>query len=71
MASATVTATAEQQRRYTVAVLGATGVVGRELIRILEGRSFPVERLVPLGSDRSVAGGKTVQFGVLFYFLEY
>lgn len=36
-----------------VAVIGATGAVGREMTRILEERSFPVDRFVPLASARS------------------
>jgi aspartate-semialdehyde dehydrogenase len=36
-----------------VAVLGASGVVGREMLRTLERRSFPVDELVPLASPRS------------------
>jgi aspartate-semialdehyde dehydrogenase len=36
-----------------VAVVGATGAVGREMIRILEERSFPLDELVPLASPRS------------------
>jgi aspartate-semialdehyde dehydrogenase len=36
-----------------VAVLGATGVVGREMLRTLEERAFPVDQLVPLASRRS------------------
>ena len=36
-----------------VAILGATGVVGREILRTLEERSFPVDDLVPLASPRS------------------
>ena len=45
---------------YNVAVVGATGVVGSEMIRVLEERSFPVDRLVPLASAKSL--GKTVSF---------
>ncbi len=45
---------------YIVAVAGATGVVGRELIKILEERKFPVERLILLASERSV--GKQSSF---------
>ena len=45
---------------YTVAVLGATGAVGQEMIRILEERNFPVGKLVPLASYRSA--GKTLKF---------
>ena len=43
-----------------VAILGATGVVGRQMLQCLEERAFPVERLVPLASARSA--GKTVTF---------
>ena len=45
---------------YTVGILGATGAVGQEMMRILEERDFPVGKLVPLASARSV--GKTVKF---------
>ncbi len=47
-------------KQYTVAVLGATGAVGQEMIKILAERKFPVGKLVPLASARSV--GKTVKF---------
>lgn len=43
-----------------VAVLGATGVVGEAMINILEERLFPVKKLYPLASERSV--GNTVVF---------
>jgi aspartate-semialdehyde dehydrogenase len=36
-----------------VAVLGATGAVGRTMMDILEERNFPVDELVPLASERS------------------
>ena len=45
---------------YTVAILGATGAVEQEMIKILEERNFPVGKLIPLASARSV--GKTVTF---------
>jgi len=45
---------------YSVAVLGATGLVGETMISILEEREFPVSRFIPLASERSV--GKTVMF---------
>ena len=45
---------------YTVAVLGATGAVGQEMISILEERNFPVGKLIPLASARSA--GKTIKF---------
>ena len=41
----------------TVAVVGATGAVGREMLRTLERRSFPAKRVVALASERS-AGSK-------------
>ena len=47
-------------KTYTVAVLGATGAVGQEMIKILQERNFPVGKLVPLASARSA--GKTVAF---------
>lgn len=47
-------------KTYTVAVLGATGAVGQEMIKILEERSFPVGKLLPLSSARSA--GKTITF---------
>ena len=45
---------------YTVAVLGATGAVGQEMIKILAERNFPVGKLVPLASARSA--GKKLLF---------
>ena len=45
---------------YTVAILGATGAVGQEMIKILEERNFPVGKLIPLASARSA--GKTLTF---------
>ena len=45
---------------YHIAVVGATGAAGTELLRVLERRSFPVATLRPIGSARSV--GKSVQF---------
>jgi aspartate-semialdehyde dehydrogenase len=45
---------------YHIAVVGATGAAGTELLRVLERRSFPVAGLRPIGSTRSV--GKSVQF---------
>ena len=45
---------------YTVAVLGATGAVGQEMIKILQERNFPVGKLLPLASARSA--GKALKF---------
>ena len=45
---------------YTVAILGATGAVGQEMMKILQERNFPVGKLKLLASKRSV--GKTFDF---------
>ncbi len=47
-------------KTYTVAILGATGAVGQEMIKVLEERNFPVGKLIPLASARSA--GKTLTF---------
>jgi aspartate-semialdehyde dehydrogenase len=41
------------KKLYTVAVAGATGLVGRTMITVLEELNFPIEQLVPLASARS------------------
>jgi len=43
-----------------VAVVGATGLVGRKMLQVLEERNFPVSELIPVASDRSV--GKEIMF---------
>ena len=48
-------------RKYKVAIAGATGAVGREMIKVLEEREFPVGELVPLASERSE--GQQLEFG--------
>lgn len=47
-------------KTYNVAVLGSTGAVGQEMIKVLEERNFPINELRPLASARSV--GKKVLF---------
>ena len=47
-------------KKYVVGVVGASGAVGEELFRVLEERNFPVSRIVPLASKRSV--GKEIEF---------
>jgi aspartate-semialdehyde dehydrogenase len=47
----------------SVAVVGATGAVGREMLRVLEQRRFPAKRVVALASKRS-AGHKLAYAGV-------
>ena len=46
---------------YRVAVVGATGNVGREMLQTLSERSFPVDEVVALASQRSAGGD--VSFG--------
>ena len=46
---------------YSIAVVGATGSVGREMLEILDERGFPADRVVALASRRSQ--GKEVSFG--------
>ncbi|MBM3503658.1 MAG: aspartate-semialdehyde dehydrogenase [Alphaproteobacteria bacterium] len=46
---------------YNIAIVGATGNVGREMLNILHERQFPADTVVPLASRRSV--GKEVSFG--------
>ena len=43
-----------------VAVVGATGLVGQTMLKVLEQRNFPVTELVPVASEKSV--GKTIQW---------
>jgi len=47
-------------KEYVVAVVGANGAVGEEMLEILEEVDFPLKRLIPLASARSA--GKTVEF---------
>lgn len=42
-----------KKQKYTVSIAGATGVVGQEMIRILEERKFPVDKIKLLASERS------------------
>jgi len=47
-------------KTYNIAILGASGAVGQQMIKVLEERKFPVNILKPLASARSA--GKTVSF---------
>ena len=47
-------------RRYNVAIVGATGVVGSQMLETLAKRNFPVNKIRPLASERSV--GKKISF---------
>ena len=42
------------EKKYNVAVVGATGMVGRTMLSILEERNFPVDKVYALASSRSV-----------------
>jgi aspartate-semialdehyde dehydrogenase len=48
-------------KKYNVAVVGANGAVGEEILTVLSEIDFPLNKLIPLASARSV--GKTVTFG--------
>ncbi len=48
------------KKNYHIAVVGATGAVGEELLKVLERRNFPVATLRAIGSSRSA--GKSVRF---------
>jgi aspartate-semialdehyde dehydrogenase len=50
----------KKKKRYVVAVVGATGAVGNEMIKTLAQRNFPVETLRLFASERSE--GKTLEF---------
>jgi len=49
-----------KKKKYNVAIAGATGVVGREFIKILEERNFPVGEIKLLASERSA--GSRIDF---------
>ena len=48
------------EKKYNVAVVGANGAVGEEILTILQEIDFPLNKLVPLASARSL--GKTIEF---------
>jgi aspartate-semialdehyde dehydrogenase len=52
------------ERTYRVAVVGATGQVGRLMLRVLEERAFPAHELVPFASERS-AGSSLDGYGAI------
>lgn len=43
-------------KKYNVAILGATGAVGQEMLNILQEYKIPVGKLLPLASARSAGG---------------
>lgn len=48
------------KKEFVIGIVGVTGAVGEELLRILDERDFPVKRLVPLASARSA--GDSIEF---------
>jgi len=53
--------TSSTERKFKVAMVGATGAVGETLLSILKERQFPIGEFVPLASERSA--GSEVEFG--------
>ena len=51
----------DKKDKYRVAVVGATGAVGKEMISVLEERGFPISELIPMASYRTA--GTQVSFG--------
>ena len=49
-----------KKEKYNIAVVGATGAVGNEIMRVLEERSFPAQEVRPLASSRSA--GSVMEF---------
>ena len=47
-------------KRYNIAVVGATGSVGMEVIKILQQRNFPVKNVYAIASNKSI--GKKIEF---------
>jgi len=43
-----------------IAVVGATGMVGRVMLQVLEERNFPITEIIPVASERSV--GNTIEY---------
>lgn len=55
-------------KKYNVAILGATGAVGQEFLKLIEERNFPFKQLKLLASERSA--GKTIEFMGKDYIVE-
>ena len=55
-------------KKYNVAVVGATGLVGRKMVEILEERKFPVENFYPMSSKKSA--GSELEFNGKKYIVE-
>ena len=58
-----------RKEKYNVGILGASGAVGQEMMKILKERNFPIAELRPIASARSA--GKEIDFnGEKFKFVE-
>lgn len=55
-------------KHYNVAMVGASGMVGRKMLQVLEERNFPIANFYPMSSSRSA--GKPVVFQSKQYLLE-
>lgn len=55
-------------KKYNVAILGATGAVGQEMLKVLEERNFPIDNLKLLASKRSA--GTIVEYNGKKYIIE-
>ena len=55
-------------KKYNIAILGATGAVGQEFLKLIEERNFPFNELKLLASERSA--GKTIEFMGKDYIVE-
>lgn len=55
-------------KKYNVAILGATGAVGKEMLKVLEERNFPLNELKLLASKRSA--GEKIEFNGNKYVIE-
>lgn len=53
------------QFMYKVAVVGASGMVGTEIRRVLDNRRFPINEFIPVASEKSV--GKSIEFSGKLY----
>jgi aspartate-semialdehyde dehydrogenase len=55
-------------KKYNIAILGATGAVGKEMLKILEERNFPINELILLASKRSA--GEEVEYNGKKYIIQ-
>ena len=51
-------------KQFVVAVVGAPGAVGREMLKTLEQRNFPASKVIPLASSRSAGSSMSAAVAV-------